>query len=132
MGARNCTSLAREAPKSFRLACSSQNMALPVPPSGESWFPQLSTFPLQSGTANPSCKHLACLVCTITHMASNKLGKKASFPQPTLSSCWMGLFWHSQCFCWRFRHKQMQKISHPSCKKTCSKMSLGLNTLFTS
>ena len=132
MGAVNHTSLAREVPNSCRLAYSSQSMALPMQPSGESWFPQLSTFPLQPDTANPSCIHFACLICIITHTTSNKLGKKASSPQLTFSSCWMILFWCSRCFCWWFRYKLMQKISYSSCKKSCLKMSLGLTTLLPS
>lgn len=111
----------------------SQSMALSMLPSGESWFPQLSTFSLQPDAANSSSIHFACLVCIITHTSSNKLGeKKASSPQLTFSSCWMGLFWPRRCFCLWFRHRQMWRISYPSCKKSCSKMSLGLTTLLSS
>lgn len=52
MGAVNHVSLASEVPSSCRLACFSQSMDLPVQPSGESWFPQLSTFPLQLDITN--------------------------------------------------------------------------------
>lgn len=114
---------------SCRLACSSQSMALLVQPSGESWFPQLSIFPLQPGTANHSCIYFAWLICIVTHMTSNQLGKKPYSLHLHSHLFRWDCFGRSWCFCWWFRHKQMQKISYSSSKKRWSKVSLSLTTL---
>lgn len=99
-------------------------------PSGESWFPQLSTF--SQTQQNLFAYNLLALSASSYTWPPVNWGKK---PRPlSLHFLLVGwdLFWYSRCLCWWFRHKQMQKISYPPCKESCSNISLGLTTMLSS